>query len=395
MPESTVTLVDSHCHIDMPQFDADRDEVVARAREAGVSRDAASSAAWTRRQGHRRALSRWPSRSAYPASAGVHPHEAKLATRRDLRRAARPRARAAHRRHRRDRARLPLRPLAARRRSARSFGAQVRLAREVGLPVIIHTREADDETAALLEEERRGGDAAGSSTASPAGPSWRDRALALGFFISFSGIVAFPRSDGHPGGGAGSCPSTACWSRPTRRSWPRRRIGASATSRPSWSRWRARWRPCAGSPVERDRGGRARQLSAASCTVTFDNAGRIRHFTRIAPACRASPSNSRDQPSEIMADSSFDVVSTVDLQEVKNAIAPGHEGDRDPLRPQGHGLRDRRCRARSSPHLLRRVQDEGGPRRARGPSREAQRPPEGAHLRDVEQALGRHRRARR
>jgi TatD DNase family protein len=68
----------------------------------------------------------------------------------------------------------------------------VRLAREVGLPVIIHTREADDETAALLEGEKAD---SGVIHCFTGGHDLARRALALGFYISFSGILAFPRSE--------------------------------------------------------------------------------------------------------------------------------------------------------------------------------------------------------
>ena len=179
---------DSHCHIDMPAFDADRDAVVARARAAGVEAMLLIGG-FDEERGHERAL-RVAGELGLPASAGIHPHEARLAT--------------------------PalydeLRALAAAKRivaigeigldfhydhSPRDvqrevFRAQVRLAREVGLPVIIHTREADEETAALLEEE---GAAQGVIHCFTGGHDLADRALALGFYISFSGIVAFPRS---------------------------------------------------------------------------------------------------------------------------------------------------------------------------------------------------------
>jgi len=71
------TLVDSHSHIDMPQFDADRDAVVARAREAGVANMLIAGGV-DAEDGHRRAL-RVAEEFGLPVSAGVHPHEAKLA----------------------------------------------------------------------------------------------------------------------------------------------------------------------------------------------------------------------------------------------------------------------------------------------------------------------------
>jgi TatD DNase family protein len=184
-----LTFVDSHCHIDMPQFDADREQAVARARAAGVETmlivggvDAEA--------GHRRAVA-VAEKLGLPASAGVHPHEARLATHETYH---------------------ELRTLARAKRiiaigeigldffydhSPRDvqrevFRAQVRLAREVGLPVIIHTREADDESATLLEEEKA---EKGVIHCFTGGHDLARRALALGFYISFSGILAFPKSD--------------------------------------------------------------------------------------------------------------------------------------------------------------------------------------------------------
>src|SRR4051812_14909122 len=70
--------VDSHCHIDMKDFDADREAAVARAREAGVA-DMLIVGGVDAEAGHRRALAAAQA-LGLPASAGIHPHEAKLAT---------------------------------------------------------------------------------------------------------------------------------------------------------------------------------------------------------------------------------------------------------------------------------------------------------------------------
>ena len=182
-------VADSHCHIDMPVFDADRGAVMERARAAGVEAMLLIGGV-DEEQGHRRAL-RVAKELALPVSAGIHPHEARLAT---------------------DAIYDELRGLAAQKQivaigeigldfhydhSPRdvqrdAFRAQVRLAREAKLPVIIHTREADDETATLLEEE---GATAGVIHCFTGGHELARRALALGFHISFSGIVAFPRAE--------------------------------------------------------------------------------------------------------------------------------------------------------------------------------------------------------
>jgi TatD DNase family protein len=186
-----ISLVDSHCHIDLPQFDDDRDAVVARAREAGVETMLIVGGV-DEAHGHRRAV-RVAESLGLPASAGVHPHEASLATDavyEELRGLARDKRIVAmgemgldfHYDH------------SPRDVQREVFRRQVRLARDVGLPVIIHTREADDETAALLESEGAS-EVGGVIHCFTGGPDLARRALALGFFISFSGIVVFPRSE--------------------------------------------------------------------------------------------------------------------------------------------------------------------------------------------------------
>lgn len=193
MTEPTkLSLVDSHNHIDMPQFDADREAVVARAREAGVETMLIVGGV-DQEAGHRRAL-RVAAELALPVSAGVHAHEAKLATEavydelcglgKDGRIVAIGEIGLDfHYDH-------SPRPV-----QREVFRRQVRLAREVGLPVIIHTREADLETAALLEEEGAG-EVGGVIHCFTGGPALARRVLALGFYVSFSGIVAFPRAEG-------------------------------------------------------------------------------------------------------------------------------------------------------------------------------------------------------
>ena len=188
MTAAGFATADSHCHIDMPAFDHDRGEVLARARAAGVEAMLLIGGV-DEEHGHRRAL-RVAEELGLPVSAGVHPHEARLAN--------------------------PgvydeLRALAAAKRivaigeigldfhydhSPRDvqrdvFRAQVRLAKELALPVIVHTREADDETAALLEDE---GVTRGVIHCFTGGHDLARRALALGLHVSFSGIVAFPRA---------------------------------------------------------------------------------------------------------------------------------------------------------------------------------------------------------
>jgi TatD DNase family protein len=183
-------MIDSHCHIDMPQFDDDREAAVARAREAGVTSMLIVGGV-DEEAGHRRAL-RVAGELGLPASAGVHPHEARLATEEtydELRGLAR------------DGRIVALGELgldfhydySPRDVQREVFRRQLRLAREVGLPVIVHTREADEETAAILEEEGAR-ETGGVIHCFTVGLELARRALDLGFYVSFSGIVAFPRA---------------------------------------------------------------------------------------------------------------------------------------------------------------------------------------------------------
>jgi TatD DNase family protein len=175
----------------MPQFDADREAALARAREAGVTSMLIVGGV-DEDAGHRRAL-KVAGELGLPASAGVHPHEARLATGKtydELRGLAR------------DGRIVALGELgldfhydhSPRDVQREVFRRQVRLAREVGLPLIIHTREADDETAAILEEEGAG-ETGGVIHCFTGTQELARRALALGFYVSFSGIVTFPRAE--------------------------------------------------------------------------------------------------------------------------------------------------------------------------------------------------------
>jgi TatD DNase family protein len=186
------SYVDSHCHIDMPQFDADREAVVARAREAGIDTMLIVGGV-DAENGHRRAL-KVADTLGFPASAGVHPHEARLATDAtydELRGFAQDGRIVAigeigldfHYDH------------SPRDVQREVFRRQVRLAREVALPLVVHTREADEETSALLEDEKAD-ETGGVIHCFTGGPELARRALALGFYISFSGIMTFPRAEG-------------------------------------------------------------------------------------------------------------------------------------------------------------------------------------------------------
>jgi TatD DNase family protein len=184
-------VIDSHCHVDMPQFDTDRDAVVARAREAGVAEMLVVGGV-DEGAGHRRALE---VAAAYglPVTAGLHPHEARFASEKvydELRGLAREGRIVAigeigldfHYDH------------SPRDAQREAFRRQIRLARDGGLPIVVHTREADAETLEILQEEGAA-EAGGVVHCFTGGLELARRALEMGLLISFSGIVAFPRAE--------------------------------------------------------------------------------------------------------------------------------------------------------------------------------------------------------
>src|SRR5712672_1206652 len=147
-------LVDTHCHLGDATFDADRDAVLARARAAGVGHVVVigESLAGSERAV---ALARGATRGGLSATAGVHPHEASSwsaeveARLREL--LAAPEVVAVgetgldyHYDH------------SPRDAQRRSFEAQLGLAAELGKPVVVHARDADDDMAALLRAAARG-----------------------------------------------------------------------------------------------------------------------------------------------------------------------------------------------------------------------------------------------
>jgi TatD DNase family protein len=168
----------------------DRSEVVERAREAGVDRMLLVGCA-DEEAGHRRALA-VAEALGQPCSAGAHPHDAKLAGSAlwdEIHGLAREGRICAvgevgldfHYDH------------SPREVQRVVFRQQVRLARDLGLPLIVHTREADQETCEILESEGAA-EVGGVIHCFTGGPELARRALALGFSISFSGIATFPKA---------------------------------------------------------------------------------------------------------------------------------------------------------------------------------------------------------
>jgi TatD DNase family protein len=183
-------IVDSHCHLDFPDFAADLDGVVGRARAAGVERMVTISTRVKRHADLLAITERFPD---VFCSVGTHPHYAHEeldVTTADL--VARSRATKvvalgeAGLDYHYDKS--------PREAQERGFRAHIAAARETGLPLVIHTREADDDTARILEEETGKGAFPAVLHCYTGGPDLARRAVALGLFVSFTGILTFKNS---------------------------------------------------------------------------------------------------------------------------------------------------------------------------------------------------------
>ena len=192
---SSLLFVDSHAHIDGEEFDADRDEVVARARAAGVGAILNVGTGDPQSGCFERAVEVAGRYAGVYAAAGVHPHDARLYTD-----AAEERVIGILRGHERVVAwgeigldyHYDNSPREAQREV---FARQLKSARELNLPVIIHSREADEDTVEILAAEWAGGPRAGVMHCFGGGPWMAERVLELGFYVSFAGNVTFKKAE--------------------------------------------------------------------------------------------------------------------------------------------------------------------------------------------------------
>src|SRR5580658_739666 len=183
-------LVDSHCHLDFPDFSAELDAVVARARNAGIERMVTICTRVRRHDAVLAIADRFP--DVY-CSVGTHPHYAHeeldvttadlVALTGDAKVVALGEAGLDYHYDN-----------SPREAQERGFRAHIAAARETGLPLVIHTREADDDTARILEEETGKGAFPAVLHCYTGGPDLAHRAIALGLFISFTGILTFKNS---------------------------------------------------------------------------------------------------------------------------------------------------------------------------------------------------------
>ncbi len=190
MSASLPALVDSHAHLDGKQFDADRQACIQRALDNGISHiltvgcDLESSAA---------SVALALKYEQIYASVGVHPHDASEITPQSLQQLrellARPKVVAL--------GEIGLdffRDRSPRDCQRHAFRQQIRLAKEVGKPIIVHDRDAHDEVLQILQEE----DAAtvgGVLHCFSGDLEMAQKCLDLGFYLSFPGTITYPKND--------------------------------------------------------------------------------------------------------------------------------------------------------------------------------------------------------
>ncbi|AEG04197.1 MULTISPECIES: TatD family hydrolase [Sinorhizobium] len=184
-------LIDTHCHLDFPDFEAERDAIIERARDAGVGQMVTISTRVKRFDTILAIAERYPN---VFCSVGTHPHNAdeELDVTAD------------------DLVRLSAHPKvvaigeagldyfydnAPRDAQAVGLRRHIAAARTTGLPLVIHSRSADDDMAAILTEESGKGAFPFLLHCFSSGPDLARIGVELGGYVSFSGILTFPKSE--------------------------------------------------------------------------------------------------------------------------------------------------------------------------------------------------------
>jgi TatD DNase family protein len=187
-------FVDSHAHIDGPEFDSDRGEVICRALDAGVSAILNIGTGDPHSGTLERAVDLADGNSAIFAAVGTHPHDARLfdlVAEDRLRRLIEQSSRV-----------IALGEIgldfhydnSPRDAQRDAFRRQLRLARDLELPVVIHTREAEEETVEILRAEWAEAHLPGVMHCFSGSSKLALQAIDLGLTISFSGIVTFKKA---------------------------------------------------------------------------------------------------------------------------------------------------------------------------------------------------------
>jgi TatD DNase family protein len=184
-------LVDHHCHLDFPQLVADRDGLIARARDAGVGVMVTIS---TRIRQLPTLLAIAETHDNIYCSVGTHPHNADeergIEVDEIVRLSEHPKVVAIgeagldyYYKHSTPEA------------QAEGFRRHIAAARRTGLPLEIHTRDADEDTLRILEDEHAKGAFPAILHCYTGGPKLAAHAVELGLYVSFTGVVTFKKSD--------------------------------------------------------------------------------------------------------------------------------------------------------------------------------------------------------
>ena len=188
-------FIDSHCHIDGLEYEADREDVIARAREAGVNTMLNVGTGDPHSGAFERAVELSEKYPEIYSAIGVHPHDAKLFD--DV---AEERLVALVRQSKRVIAWGEIGldyhyDHSPREVQREVFRRQLRLARRLELPVVIHSREADEDTIKILREELAGYSRAGVMHCFGGSREMARAAIDLGFYVSFAGTLTFKKAE--------------------------------------------------------------------------------------------------------------------------------------------------------------------------------------------------------
>src|SRR3989338_2063374 len=187
---SEANLIDTHAHLEMPQFDGDRDEVIKRTVESGISLiiDVGSDLS-----GSRTALELARRYDFIYASAGIHPHEGKgvtIETYKEVRKLlSDPKVVAV--------GEIGLdyyKDYSPRDIQQREFINQIRIAKEFKKPVIVHSRDAREDTLKILKDEKVS-EIGGIMHCFSGDEEMARRCMDMGFYISFAGPVTYPNAE--------------------------------------------------------------------------------------------------------------------------------------------------------------------------------------------------------
>jgi TatD DNase family protein len=184
-------LIDSHCHLDFPDFKDELDGVVARARAAGVDRMLTISTRVRRQPDLLAIAGRF---GDVFCSVGTHPHHAHeeldIGTADLIERTHHPKVVAL------GEAGLDYHyDNSPREAQELGFRAHIAAARQTGLPLVIHARDADDDMARILREETNKGAFSAVLHCFTGGRALADAGIELGLYVSFTGILTFKKSD--------------------------------------------------------------------------------------------------------------------------------------------------------------------------------------------------------